>query len=38
MKKCCWMLIAACSLALAAAPAGADTLLSADFSGMTAYS
>jgi hypothetical protein len=30
------MLVATCSLALAAAPAGADTLLSADFSGMTA--
>lgn len=35
MKQCCWMLIATCGLALAIAPAGADTLLSADFSGMT---
>lgn len=35
MKQCCWMLIAACVLVWAAAPAGADTLLSVDFSGMT---
>jgi hypothetical protein len=36
MKRCSWMLIVAGALAIAAAPAVAEILLSADFTGMTA--